>query len=266
MIDSETQEQLLMASKFNRALDTTFIEKLKAETKRESRWWVDVLDDSELFIAVRGSYLNVYWHGQSLFDVSPTLSGLNVTTHEKFLLDPALNAQVKLGPDGSFDLTNLIKKGFIDRYKGTETLDKLKKAAGLFSEREKIGCHQIAIGNDTVIDCEITFPGQLTLGNGKVVKNPRIDLASLEAVDGDTARLVFWEAKHFTNSELRAAGDRAAPVCFQIEGYEDYLSANRDEVLKSYKKVAENLVAIRSMGWKRPLSELVEEVGRAAAS
>jgi hypothetical protein len=258
---SAAQESKKMSNKFGRALDAVFIEKLEAEVAKAG-WWADVLADPKLFIALRGSYLNVYWRGQSLFHVEPepTSSGLKVTTHEKYLLDPALKSQVPLKIDGSFDVTSLVKNGFIDRYDGPATLEKMKKAAGVFSGREKTGCHEIAVGNHGVIDCEIAFPDRVTLRNGKTVNAPRVDLASLEPV-GDDARLVFWEAKHFSNNELRAAGKQAAPVCYQVEGYQDYLSANRDEVERSYKKVAENLVAIRRMGWKRPLSTLIEEVG-----
>jgi hypothetical protein len=81
-----------------------------------------------------------------------------------------------------------------------------------------------------------------------------------EARSTDTARLVFWEAKHFSNPELRAAGEKWAPVCYQVEGYQNYLSDNRDAIVESYKKVVENLMAIRRMRWKRSLSPLIDEV------
>jgi hypothetical protein len=242
---------------FHHGLNPTFIKNLKTEAKKEGGWWKDVLAHRELFIAVRDRYLDVYWHGQRLFHVSA--GGLKVSTHEKYLLDPSLASQVPL-VEGRFDLKKLLKEGFIDRYKGTDTLEKLKKAADSFSGLEKIGCHQVAINNSAVIDCEIAFPGRVTLSNGKVVNTPRVDLASLKAVSTDTARLVFWEAKHFSNGELRTAGEEWAPVCYQVEGYQDYLYAHRDAVVESYRKVAENLVAIGRMGWKRSLSPLFEEI------
>jgi hypothetical protein len=240
---------------FAHGLDSDFITQLSAEAAKPG-WLADVLADPNLCIAVRKGSLDVYWRGQRLFHVTNP-SGLKVTTHEKYLLDPALESQASLA-NGKFDVTG-IEKGLIRCYEGPTTLAKMKKVAGLFSGREKIGCHEIAIGNCGVIDCEITFPDRITLGNGKVVNKPRVDLASFEQV-GTDARLVFWEAKHFGNDELRTAGKQAAPVCYQVEGYQSYLSANRDEVEKSYKVVAENLVAISRMGWKRRLSPLIEEV------
>jgi hypothetical protein len=79
-------------------------------------WWADVLADRTLFIALRGSYFNVYWRGQSLFLVSNPL-GLKATTHEKYLLDPALESQVPL-TNGSFDIEGRLKVGFTRRYEG----------------------------------------------------------------------------------------------------------------------------------------------------
>jgi hypothetical protein len=248
-----------MTSIFNRALSPVFIAKLKAEAEKKKGWWADVLADPKLFIGLRGKYLNIYWHGQSLFYVKPSPSGLNVTTHEKYLLDPDLKSQVSL-TDGSFEIDELRKKGFIDHYTDKTTLAKIKRAVEPFSGLEKTGCHEIAVVNHAVIDCEISFPDRITLGNGKVVNAPRVDLASLERVGSD-ARLVFWEAKHFSNHELRAADKQVPPVCYQVKGYQKYLSANREDVVKSYKKVARNLVAIDAMRPKSKLSPLIAEVG-----
>jgi len=240
-----------MASNFNRALSDTFIKDLQPE---KQGWWPDVLADPKLLIALRGKYLNVYWRGQSLFCVN---SGITATIHQKYLMDPKLDSQVRL-KDGKFD-TTLLANGFIREYEGPETLAKLKKAAGLFSGLEKTGCHEIAVRNPGVVDCEIAFPGKVSLDDGGGDKlAPRIDLAAFED-DGDAVRLVFWEAKHFSNSELRAANG-PAPVVRQIGIYRKYLSENRTAIEGSYQKIAKNLVAIGNMGWKRELSPLINEV------
>jgi hypothetical protein len=247
-----------MASNFGRALDCAFITNLAAEAKKEG-WWADVLADPKLLIALRGDYLNVYWQGQSLFCVKSTPSGVKATTHEKYLMDPKLASQVSL-TKGVFDIASLRKKGFIERYQGKKTLAEMKTAAGLFSGPEKTGCHEIAARNSMVIDVEITFPGKVSLEDGGDDKRgPRVDLASFET-DGDEARLVFWEAKHFSNGELRSAGG-PAPVLHQVKIYEKYLSENRERIEGSYREVAENLVSIKKMGWERELSPLINDVG-----
>lgn len=247
-----------MASNFERALDATFIANLAAEVGKEG-WWFDVLADPKLLIALRGSYLNVYWHGQSLFCAKSIPSGVKATTHEKYLVDPKLASQVSLkGRD--FDITTLVEKGFISRYEGPRTLAKIKSAAGLFSGLEKTACHEIAVRNSGVVDCEIAFPGKVSLDDGGGDKHaPRIDLAAFETY-GDEARLVFWEAKHYSNGELRAQNG-PPPVLRQVKIYKKYLSENRGAIERSYTKVAENLVSIGNMGWKRQLSPLINDVG-----
>lgn len=247
-----------MTSAFEHALSPAFIKKLKDEAENEEGWWASVLADPKLFLGLRGSYLNVYWRGQALFTVEPSSSGLNITTHEKFLVDPELASQVPL-IDGKFQVEHLVKKGFIHEYQGKKTLEKMKTAAGLFSGNEKTGCHQVAIHNPTVIDCEVAFPGTMPSWDGGPDKrNPRVDLAAVEE-DGNDVRLVFWEAKHFNNPELRAADGRA-PVLRQVEVYRKYVTEHRDAIVQSYAKVAENLVHIRNMGWNRSISPLIADV------
>lgn len=180
-----------MAPNFDHALNPDFIGKLAAEAKKEG-WWADVLADPELLIFPRGSYLKVYWRGQSLFCVNPTPSGLKVTTHEKYLVNPELASQVSL-TDGYFEIEALKDKGFIPTYKGPKaTLAKMKRAARLFSGLEKTGCHEIAVRNSAVINVEITIPGKVSLDDGGKDKQlPRADLASLEP-DGDKKALLVF--------------------------------------------------------------------------
>lgn len=240
---------------FKHSISEKFIEQLEQEAAKGG-WWTDVLADPKLIVALRGSYLNVYWRGQSLFLVTEGSSRLTVTTHEIFLLDPALESQVPLN-DGAFDVATLVKNGFIWHYEGPATLAKMRTAAGLFSGLEKTGCHEIAVHNPSVIDCEITFPRSMSPGDGGGAR--RADLASLEP-DGNAVRLVFWEAKDYGNGGLVAAGEDV-PVCDQIEVYRKYLSDHSGAVAEDYTRVAEDLVAIQKMGWVRPLSPLITEIG-----
>jgi hypothetical protein len=241
-------------SEFDRGLkNAKFIQQLADEGTKDS-WWRDVLDDRELFVAVRDDYLNVYWRGHSLFRVEHGTSAPRATTHPKFLLDPELGEQVPL-EEGKFKVGWLADHGFVSKYEGRETLEKMKKAADLFSQPEKTGCHEIILANPQAIDCEIALPGNGGPGKGA----PRADLLTLE-LDGDEVRLVFWEAKHFGNGDLRAQDEEDVRVCKQIAEYRDYLSEHRLAIEKSYKLVAKNLIAFDEMGWKRVLSPLIREV------
>lgn len=174
------------------------------------------------------------------------------------MVDPELASQVTL-TDRDFDISSLAEKGFIRRYDGPATLAKMKAAAGLFSGLEKTGCHEIAARNAGVIGCEIAFPGRVTLDDGGDGRHaPRVDIAALERSD-EEVRIVFWEAKHYSNGELRAENG-LAPVLRQVRVYKKYLSENREAIERSYTKVAENLAAIHDMDWKRQLSPLIADV------
>ena len=129
-----------MAATFG-LVDQGFIQQLKAENTPGS-WWADVLADPELVVGLRANYLNVYWRGQSLFRVEKGRTAPKVTTHEKYLMDPALRGQVSLA-NGAYEIGALIDRGFIRRYEGPNTLKKLKTTASLFSGTEKTGCHEI---------------------------------------------------------------------------------------------------------------------------
>ncbi len=254
---------------FDRALVPGFIERLKAEKQTESGgWWRDVLKDKNLVIALRGKTLDIYWLGARLFHVEFADNALSVSTHEKYVLNPALKDPVFLR-GGKFDTTRLWDNGFFGSYKEGETLEELKKAAGLYTNVEKSGCHEIFVRNSSAVDCEIAFPRS---------DAGRVDIAALEQF-GQDVRLVFWEAKKFKNKELRISETKnkklrstnledkeryeapiMPPVCVQIARYREYVSTNQAHILKSYREVAKNLLEIHDMGWRRQPSALLQAV------
>lgn len=235
---------------FNHGLSDPFIELLRKEAEKPG-WWRDVLQDETLLVGVRDEYLNVYWQGQALFTVTRVANTLRVTTHEKFLLDPDLDGQIRL-EDSGFKIEGLRATGFISQFKPETTLPKIKRAAQRFAGSEKKGCHVIAERNAMVVDFEVTFP----IDADFPAQLNKVDLACFEERDGGV-RLTFWEAKHFANPELRAQhGD--APVVHQIERYTAWIMAHRTELEKSYRRVAQNLAEFKKMGWKRTLPDSVK--------
>ncbi|HUN95276.1 MAG TPA: hypothetical protein VMU69_03430 [Bradyrhizobium sp.] len=241
---------------FYRAIPDSFIEKLILE-KAKGGWWADVLADDTLFVALRGTYVDVYSRGQRLFQVREATAGLNVETHEKYLINPDLRHTVRLG-DGEFQIADLQRYGFIPRYEGKSTLNAVKRASAYYANSEREGCHTIAVNNQSVIDCEIAFSGWYQADDGNDERHGKVDLAYLES-DGDNVRL---EAKHYDNNELRSdlRYDRPAPVCAQVARYRNYLSTHRDIVLNSYVGVCKNLVALEKMGATRKPSPLISSV------
>ncbi len=242
---------------FKRGLDADFMRRLEA-LAGESGWFANVLADEDLILGIRNNYLNVYWHGQSLFKVErPSESGaLKVTTHPKYLLDPDLSKPVPF--DGSGFSVDRVE-ALIREYKGKETLPLMKRAAKVYAGEEKDGVHVVARKDRNVVDTEVAFHCERD-GDKQGRYAPRIDLACFEDV-GSSIRLRFWEAKLYSNKEIRAEGNTEAPVVRQVRDYRELVSKHREDVAKSYQVVACNLVEIA--GWvspQRAVGQLVKQV------
>lgn len=242
--------------RFKRGLDDDFMAKLELEAQGPG-WFADVLADSELILGIRKNYLNVYRLGQSLFKIERDCRAgpLRFSTHPKYLVDPRLHKAVPF--DGSAFMIDGIRP-FIEKYERVKTLDLMKRAAELYSGAEKDGVHAVARANKDVIDTEVAFSREAEAEKGPFA--PRIDLACLEEVGG-SIRLRFWEAKLYTNKEIRADGDTAARVVGQVTGYRDLVEKHREDVVGSYRAVARNLADIARWGAPaRKVGKLVEQV------
>lgn len=224
--------------KLERGLSDKFIRALDDLAKKPG-WWRDVLADASLILGVRKEAFDVYWHGQSIFHANFDGRRVNVDTHVKYLLDPDLDDRIDLNEDGTFPVPVELAPMLTSYASGT--LKKLKKAADLFSGLEKQGVHAIAQFNENIVDVEITLDAN---GLDTKRKHPRIDIAAFEQ-QSDVVELVFWEAKLFANKELRASEPCQPKVVSQIKEYIQVLE--KTEVLPSYRRVAENLVAIAEM-------------------
>jgi hypothetical protein len=243
--------------RFERGLDKDFMEKLEALAKRPG-WFADVLADSGLILSIRKNYMNVYRLGQSLFKIERDrkTDPLKFSTHPKYLVDPDLYKAVPF--DGLAFMVDKLEP-LVKEYTGPKTLNRMKRAAKLYRGDEKNGVQAVVLANPNVIDTEIAFSREAELEKGPSA--PRIDLACLEEVE-DSIRLRFWEAKLYTNGDIRADGDTVARVVEQVRGYRDLVEKHRDEVVESYRVVARNLVDISC--WVAPARKVGPLVKRVA--
>ena len=244
-------------SSFKKGLSRSFISALGFQAKQSASWWRDILSDPGLLIAVRDEYLNVYWQGQSLFLISFKGGMLRATTHPKYLLDPDLSGQVDCDLEGrTFGPSP--SSAIITKYEGPETLSKMKRAAALFAGEEKRGVHHIVKANDNVVDVEFAMSAK---DIDAVEKNiPRIDIVAFDQKEADV-EIVFWEAKHFVNPELRAKAGGKAKVLGQIDGYKSTIKHYGEALIHAYKIVASNLLAIAVMSeGQREVSPLISAV------
>jgi hypothetical protein len=237
---------------FKRRLDKNFIQQLE-RLATSPGWFADVLADRDLILGVRDNYLNVYWHGQSLFKIEPGRSDPKVSTHPKYLVNPKLSKAVKLkGRD--FDVAG--HEALIAHYDGPETLKMMKKAADLYCGDEKKGVHNLIRAN-TVIDTEVAF-NNTNREDEEERLLPRMDMACLEE-GKDGIRLCFWEAKLYRNGEIRAEKDTRPPVLTQVRQYRELVEKHRHEMIQSYRDVAKNLVAIAGWAGRKP-GDLIEKL------
>ena len=227
---------------FSRGLRVEFVEALNELYDQPGSWWRRLVDDQGLFLAVRDNYVNVYWLGCSLLRLKPQAGGVFGEVHYKYLLRPQLTTSeyIKI-VDGRPASLPPVEDAF------TRTLaeiDALKTATRSYAGAEKTGVHDIVLSNWNVVDIEIA----LATGSDDETESstPRVDFAALQ-VRGRHTEIVFFEAKDFTNPELRRRGDANPDVVDQIETYSRLLSDRHDEIVDSYRRVCGNLLRLRGI-------------------
>ena len=214
---------------FNRGLDGEFVDFLNKEyAKGES--WRHLIDDSDLFLGIRDNSVNVYYRGCSLLKWSAGDSGWDV--NYKYLLDPKKeDPYVKI--EGGKPVFPDDMKGFVRKIDPKS----LKGAAKPYAGVEKTSVHDIIGANNNILDVEIAL--------GK----DRIDLVALQEAN-DCINLVFFEAKHFSNPDLRAK--RKPAVLGQMERYERMLRENSEAIQASYLQVCKSLTSLHGVAERYP--------------
>jgi hypothetical protein len=227
---------------FRRGLDESFVEFLNREY-RKGGWWKGMVDDPALFLGIRDNYLNVYYQGNSLVRLRLNKDRLVGETYYKFLLKEkvsespyirSVNGKTQLAPSR---LAGLFLEDF-------SNLKSLKVACIPYTGVEKLGVHDIVRSNRNVVDVEIAL-SHVEEDETKSTA-PRVDFAALQDM-GESIQLVFFEAKHFSNSELRANGRGTPRVIRQIERYERLIERHRSAIESSYRRICENIVSLEGL-------------------
>ena len=217
---------------FDRGLDKAFVQELNKQYDQDDGWR-GFVDDSDLYLAIRGGYINIYYRGCSLLKWEAGHPGWKI--HYKYLVRPNVKDPYVKVEGGRPTFLENERRYFIQDVRDRKAL---KKAVVPFAGLEKTGVHDVIHANDNILDVEV--------GLGK---KDRVDLVALQG-EGHRIALVFFEAKHFANPELRAKGQPR--VVSQVRRYASMLRANRQAIAKSYRKVCENLVNLRGMPERHP--------------
>jgi hypothetical protein len=225
-----------------------FIKALKKEYNTGG-WWKEIVDDKDLFIAIRNEYINVYYQGNSLLKLRFVKGEFLAETHYKYLIRPTVkpfliktSANMAFIPNGT--------KGVLDNYliHNLSEIESIKTATASYRGIEKEGIQKIIMSNDNIVDLEIALTQEAEEDEMNPEKDrkdsaKRIDFAALQKKDSDY-KLIFFEAKDFSNKDLRAKGSAVPKVIAQIDNYEKLLKQYQEDIINSYKLVCSNLCEI----------------------
>ena len=192
-----------------------------------------MVKDEDLFIAIRNEYLNVYYYGQSIckIEFKKRANEIKWTTHLKYL--------------------GISESGYTSTGDYLDRIDELKKNARKHGGKEKEQVKKYILDDKEVciLDVEVTFSKEHD--NEHDYRKRSIDYLTVEKTEDQKPKLVFYEAKHFENPEIRANKD---PKVFeQIEKYEKVLndSNHQKEILNSYKRIFENIKDLNLNNWRK---------------
>lgn len=235
----------------HRTLEPAFLDALE-ELANDSTgsWWRDVLQHPDLVLAVRRNSINAYHRGASIFRIDWKAGQVIPFTHAKYLVKPAQTYVALERGEFQFDARDLLQQTYL----GMETLNDMCRAASRYAGMEKAGLHPMLVGNPDVIDVEIALTRLSSpddSGDEEVVssdrRQDRVDAAIALTDTNGVPTIRFYEAKHFTNSALRASGDNLPDVVRQITDYEKALEAYRSQLSAGYLETAKALVRFNEM-------------------
>lgn len=227
---------------FERRLGTDRIESLKSEELFTGRLKRDI-ENKNVFPAIRVGRMDFYHKGGKLFRYDGEFR-----THKKYA------STIKSDSDyvSESDLQNKVEivKSFSTGY------EQIKENCSLYSGPEAQGVSRIyhkspfTNGDLTVVvlDIEISFQART-----EDRSQDRIDILLFNKA---TQRLRFYEAKHFSNSELWA--DKGQPrVVSQIRRYEEQIYQEHNTILSQYKSYVEIMNSL--FGSNLPEPESIDE-------
>lgn len=232
---------------FERKLSTDLRSKLKQEPLFIKRLLPDIKSDNvndRVFPAIRKNVIDFYFKGGNLFSFNGTFRThrkyASIYKHEKKYLSEV-------------DLNNIKPiSNFIDDY------EEIKKNCARYSGAEREGISNVyskysyACSNEniTVLDIEIAFSND----------NASIDMPDFLIFNCKKKLLRFYEAKHFSNSEIWAAVNTKPKVVKQIGRYNTIIEKNKDRIVCEYQNYIEHVNELFQLELPKP-QEVNSNVG-----
>ncbi len=213
-------------------------------TAYEKKEWIrQYLDDSELFLAIRNGYMNFYYCGNNILKLNYKSGLLDGDVHYKYLLRPFLTKESK-SDQPYVSISEEITLPMIDP-KQEHASKWIKKASKPYSGVEKEGLAKVINANNNIVDLEVSFQRENDDGEIDIRKQDRIDFCALRKNSADAIELCFYEAKHFSNKELKAEGE--PKVVAQIRRYNKNISNHKQEILAAYQQTFKNILELNTL-------------------
>jgi hypothetical protein len=194
-------------------------------------WWQDLLQaqyDSEdgnkrmLLFAIRDGYMNAYADGQSVLNIAfqKTRDGVKpyCKIHHKYVGCLKTKSNYVVFDGGQILASN---GSVMEGYGGRAMIDAWISRALNHTGVEKVGVAIIAAHNSDIIDVEMGLPANEVVEPDRTRTAARMDIVALEE-DQSGIRIVFYEAKHMSNGELRSSIGKPQ-VLTQLKKYETYV-------------------------------------------
>ncbi len=216
----------------SRGLSNDFINEFNREYDKGS-WLYELVHDKEIFTAIRNESINFYSRGCSIIKLDFKRGH---STHYKYLLKPEIERDpyIKFNNDGGVKDPDVLPNLLVNDLHDIKTL---KKNVKPFAKEEMVQSYKIIKNpkNINIIDTEIA------LGDDSF-----IDLAVIKE-GNEGAEITFFEVKLFGNKELRMQNTEKG-ITHQMLKYTVWINENRNLLTKSYRKVCENIVALKGVG------------------
>ncbi|MBY0522262.1 MAG: hypothetical protein K2R98_02625 [Gemmataceae bacterium] len=203
-----------------RTLSPKFVEALnRLYNSTPVSWWKHLVDDPDVFLAIRNGTINAYAGGGSIGRITWVNNTIQLAVHIEYLTLPGgheTDPYIQLVPEAvpvSRPVVNTV-----DEY--IRKLRYIKSRPRRFVGDERGGENVIASRNGCVIDMEAGFEEATAPANPEFEpegsSKGRVDLVCL-----NDATLSFTEAKLYSNSDLRSTTRPA--VCDQLADYHCWL-------------------------------------------
>lgn len=203
-------------------------------------------DAEDINICIRDNYINMYWHGCSILKYAPFAKANRFLIHKKYLpTEPNIDskatyASLSINADGSDlscgDCGFQFRRSIIE-----EPNPNLLKYVEKDGEKKALSALLKAHRNELfLLDLEVAFSRQSEQKEERPVAD-RADLAFIDT-SGPMPRLQLVEVKLDTDARLRS--EKAPKIIDQMRRYKEFISRSREEILSSYRQVADNYISL----------------------